>query len=57
MPVDHRLDLFRMHLQSADIDDAAPAPDEVVAVTAPLDDIAGIDEAVVVGEAPALSPT
>ena len=50
MPVDHRLDLFRMHLQAADIDDAALAAGEITAVAALLDDIAGIDKAVGVGE-------
>ena len=39
-----------MDLHSADIDDAAPAADEVVALAAPLDDVAGVDEAVVAGE-------
>src|SRR5437588_13025870 len=30
--IDYRLDLFVMHLQAADIDDAAAAPDEIVAI-------------------------
>ena len=50
MPVDHRLDLFGMNLQAADIDDAAAAAGESVTVAAQFHDVAGIDEAVLVGE-------
>ncbi len=50
MPVDHRLDLFRMDLQSADIDDATLAADEVITLAAPLDNVAGVDKAVGVGK-------
>ena len=53
MAVDHRLDLFRMHLQPADIDDAAAAADEIIAVAAQLDHVAGVDEAVGVASAAA----
>ena len=52
MPVDHRLDLLGMNLQAADIDDAAAAADEVVAVAAQLHHVAGVDEAVGVARAP-----
>ena len=50
MPVDHRLDLLGMNLQAADIDDAAAPADEVIAVAAQLDHVAGVDEAVGVGQ-------
>ena len=50
MAVDHRLDLLRMHLQPADIDDAVAPADEVVALAAQLDHVAGVDEAVGVAE-------
>ena len=39
-----------MDLQSADIDDATAAAGEVITIAATLDDIAGIDETVGVGE-------
>ena len=48
MAVDHRLDLLGMNLQAADIDDAAAAADEEVAIAAPLHHVAGIDEAVAI---------
>ncbi len=50
MPVDDGLDLLGMNLQAADIDDAAAAADEIIAVATQLDHVAGIDEAVVIGE-------
>ena len=50
--VDHRLDLLGMNLQAADIDDAAAAADEMVAVASPLDHVAGVDEAVGVDQRP-----
>ncbi len=50
MPIDHGLDLFRVNLQAADIDDAALAPDKEITVAAPLHHIAGIDEALRVEE-------
>ena len=50
MPVDHGLDLLGMNLQPADIDDAAAPADEVIAVAAQLDHVAGVDEAFGVGE-------
>jgi hypothetical protein len=40
----NRLDLFRTHLQAADIDDAAPAAGEREALTRPFDHVAGVDE-------------
>src|SRR6266853_1026721 len=46
MAVDHRLDLFGVDLEAADIDDPAAAADEMVAAVAQLDHVAGIDEAV-----------
>jgi len=39
-----------MHLQSTDVDDPAAPADEVVAVAAQLDDVAGVDETVGVQE-------
>ena len=50
MAVDHRLDLLGMHLQAADIDDAAAPADEEVAAAAQLDHVAGVDEALRVRE-------
>ena len=50
VPVDHRLDLLGMDLQPADVDDAAAPADEVVALAAQLDHVAGVDEALGIGE-------
>src|SRR6185437_7848646 len=48
MAVDDGFDFFGMDLQTADIDDTAPAPNEIVAIASLLDDIAGIDEPVLI---------
>src|SRR6185312_2687924 len=48
--VDHRLDLFRMHLEPADIDNAAAPAGEITALAAPLDHVAVIDKAVGVAQ-------
>src|SRR5580693_1753729 len=56
MPVDDRFDLLGVNLQSADIDDAAAAAGEDVAIAAPLHHVAGIDEAVMIAQA-CLLPT
>src|SRR5438552_17705948 len=45
MAIDYRLDFLGMDLQSAHIDDAAAAPDVIVALAAQLQEIAGIHEA------------
>ena len=50
MRVERRLDLFRVNLGAADIDDAAAPADKIEPVAAPLDHVAGVDEAVLVGE-------
>src|SRR5437879_3557632 len=50
MAVDHRLNLLGVDLQPADIDDSAPATEEVVAVLASFHDVAGVDEALMVHE-------
>src|SRR5207302_9523760 len=42
--IDHRLDLLRVHLLAADIDDAVPSADEVIAFAAELDDVPRVDE-------------
>src|SRR5579864_4094901 len=51
MAVNHRLDLLGMNLQAPDIDDAAAAAGEDVAVAAPLHHVAGIDEAIAIAQA------
>src|ERR1700686_4487401 len=50
VPIDDRLDLLGVNLQSADIDDAAAAAGEGVTIAAPLHHVAGIDEAVVIAQ-------
>src|ERR1700719_4454474 len=50
MPVDDRFDLLGMDLQSADIDDAAAAAGEDVAIAAPLHHVTGIDETVAIAQ-------
>src|SRR3984893_10046028 len=50
VPVDHRLDLFGMNLEAADIDDAATAAGESVTGAVQFNDVAGIDEALFVEE-------
>src|SRR3989454_11068197 len=50
MAVDHRLNLLGVDLQPADIDDSAPATEEVVAVAASFHDVASVDEALMVHE-------
>src|SRR5581483_2769279 len=44
--VNHRLDFFRVYLESTDIDNAAAPAHEIAATVARLDDVAGVDEAV-----------
>src|SRR3954468_21347161 len=44
MSIDDGLDLFWVDFQSADIDDAAPTTNEVMAFTALFHNIAGIDK-------------
>src|SRR5665647_3620989 len=44
MAVDNGFDFLRMNLETADIDDAAAAADEVIPVAAQLDHIPGVDE-------------
>src|SRR5882724_6445919 len=48
--IDHRFDLLRVHLLAADVDDAVPSADEVIAFTAELHDVARVDEAVGIRE-------
>ena len=48
MPIDRGFDFFRMDLETADVDDAAPPPEEVVPIVATFHDIAGIDKPFVV---------
>ena len=50
MAVDHRLDFLGMNLEAADIDDAAAPADEIIAIAAQFDHVAGIDEAVGIRE-------
>src|ERR1700722_14469586 len=50
VPVDHRLDFFRVHLGAADIDDAAAASDEIATVVAQFDHVASVDETVGVAQ-------
>src|SRR5437762_876537 len=54
--VDDSLDLFGMDLEAADVDDPAASADEVVAVSAALDHVPGVDEPVRVYEVVALAP-
>ena len=56
MPIDDRFDLLRMNLQSADIDDAAAAAGEDVAIAAPLHHVAGIDETVAIAQRACCAP-
>src|ERR1700704_5317706 len=48
--IDHRFDLLRVHLLAADVDDAVPSADEVIALTAELHDVPRVDEAVGIRE-------
>src|SRR5712692_10449360 len=48
MPIDDRLDLFGMDLQAADIDDATFSADEMVAIAAQLQHVAGVHESFMV---------
>ncbi len=48
--VDRGLDFLRVDLQSSDVDEAAPAAEEVVPVAAALHHVAGVDEAFLIGE-------
>src|SRR5215469_5359807 len=50
MTVDHRFDLFGVNLEAADVDDAAAAAGEHVAVAGEFHHVAGIDETVGIGE-------
>ena len=47
MAIDNRFDFLRMDFLASDVDDSVPAACEVVAVSAKLDEIARIDEAIV----------
>ena len=46
MAIDHSFDLLGMNLQAADIDDAVAPADEVVAVAAQFDHVAGVHKPV-----------
>ncbi len=46
MRIDDRLDLFRVHLETPDIDDPATTAHEVIATGTRLDAIPGIHEAI-----------
>ncbi len=48
MAIDNRFDLLRVNLQSSYVDDPAPASDEMVPIAAQLDDIAGIEKAILI---------
>src|SRR5271155_1099481 len=50
MPVYHRLDLFGMNFQPADIDDTVVAADKIITIATPFNDVAGVNESFVVGE-------
>src|SRR5271157_1018350 len=50
MGVERRLDLFWVNLGAANIDDAAAPADKIEPVAAPLNHVAGIDEAVLANE-------
>src|SRR2546421_3625176 len=50
MTGDHRLDLLGVHLLASDIDDAGPTTEEVVALTAPLHDVASVHEALAIAQ-------
>src|SRR6266567_8834859 len=56
MAVDHRLDLLRMDLQPADIDDSTSPSGEIAAVSAQLHDVAGIDETLGIQQCRAFGP-
>ena len=50
MGVERRLDLFWVNLGAADIDDAASPADKIEPIAAPLNHVAGVDEAILIGE-------
>ncbi len=50
MPVDHGFNFLWMNLEAANVDDAAAPANEVIPVAAQLDHVAGVDEAVRVGQ-------
>src|SRR5947208_2251746 len=53
--IDDRFDLLRMDFQTADVDDAAPTADEVIAISAALEHVCRVDEPVAVSEGLGLS--
>ena len=57
MPVDDGFDFLGVNLEAADIDDAAAAADEVIAVAAQFHHVAGVDKAFVVSQRQPLRPT
>src|SRR5271155_5349211 len=50
MAVDYGFDLLGMDLATADIDDSAFSADEIVSIAVTLDHVAGVDEAIGIGE-------
>src|SRR5665213_3059332 len=50
MPIDDGFYFFRMNLEAADIDDAAPPSDEVVSVSAQFNHVTGIDVPLSIGQ-------
>ena len=48
--VERGLDLFRVHLGAADVDDPAAPADKIEPVPASLDHVAGVDETVLAGQ-------
>ena len=50
MRVDYRLNLLRVDLHAADVDYTVPSADEIVSVSAQLDHVVSVDEAILVNE-------
>src|SRR5450755_1498868 len=46
MRIDDRLDFFRVHFESADVDDSVIAADELIAALAQFDSISRVDKTV-----------
>ena len=50
MPVYHRLDLFGINFQPAHNHDTVVAADKIITIAVPFNDVAGVNEPIVVGE-------
>src|SRR4051812_27918408 len=56
MPIDHRFDFFGMNFEATNVDDTVAPADKAISISAKLDHVAGINEAVSVEQSRRVPP-